>query len=173
MDSKTTSPGKFAVNYGVILGLILVVIYALMYATNMLIEGVQWPMVLYYIIFPAYLIYAISQFKKANNNFLTLSEALKVGVAAAVISGLVYAVFSLMLFYVIDTELMDKMMEVTREKLYENPNMTSEMVENSMAMMEKFSGPLFGSAVWIALSALFGLIYSLIGGMVMKKESQE
>lgn len=173
MDSKTTSPGKFAVNYGVILGLILVVIYALMYATNMLIEGVQWPMVLYYIIFPAYLIYAISQFKKANNNFLTLSEALKVGVAAAVISGLVYAVFSLILFYVIDTELMDKMMEVTREKLYENPNMTSEMVENSMAMMEKFSGPLFGSAVWIALSALFGLIYSLIGGMVMKKESQE
>lgn len=173
MDSNTTSPGKFAVNYGVILGLILVVIYALMYATNMLIEGVQWPMVLYYVIFPVYLIYAIGQYKKANNNFLSLSEALKVGVATAVISGLVYAVFSLILFYVIDTELMDKMMEVAKEKLYENPNMTSEMVENSVAMMEKFSGPLFGSAIWIALSALFGLIYSLIGGMVMKKESQE
>lgn len=173
MDSEIKSPGKFAVNHGIILGLILVVIYTLMYATNMLIEGVQWPMYLYYIIFPAYLIYAISQFKKANYNLLTLSDALKVGVAAAVISGLVYTVFSIILFYVIDPGLMDKMMEVTREKLYENPNMTSEMVDSSMAMMEKFSGPLFGSAIWIALSALFGLIYSLIGGMVMKKESEE
>jgi hypothetical protein len=173
MNSEIKLPGKFAVNYGVILGLILVVIYALMYATNMLIEGTQWPMVLYYIIFPAYLIYAIGQFKKLNNNFLTLSDALKVGVAAAVISGLVYAVFSIILFYVIDTELMNKMMEVAKEKLYENPNMTSEMVESSMSMMEQFSGPIFGSAIWIALSALFGLIYSLIGGMVMKKESQE
>lgn len=173
MDSEIKSPGKFAVNYGIILGLILVVIYALMYATNMLVEGVQWPMVIYYIIFPTYIIYAISQYKKINNNFLTVSDALKVGVAAAVISGLVYAVFSIILFYVIDTELMDKMMEATREKLYENPNMTSEMVETSMSMMEQFSGPLFGSAIWIALSALFGLIYSFIAGMVMKKESQE
>lgn len=173
MDSEIKSPGKFAVNYGIILGLILVIIYALMYATNMLIEGVQWPMVLYYVIFPAYLIYAISQFKKINNNLLTVSDALKVGVAAAVISGLVYGVFSILLFYVIDTELMGKMMEVAKEKLYENPNMTSEMVESSMAMMEQFSGPLFGSAIWIALSAIFGLLYSFIGGMIMKKESQE
>lgn len=173
MDSEIKSPGKFAVNHGIILGLILVIIYASMYATNMLIEGTQWPMVLFYVIFPMYLIYVISQFKKANGNLLTLSDALKVGVAAAVISGLVYAVFSIILFYVIDTELMDKMMEVAREKLYENPKMTSEMVEKSMEMAEKFSGPLIGSAIWIALSALFGLIYSLIGGMVMKKESQE
>jgi hypothetical protein len=173
MDSEIKSPGKFAVNHGIILGLILVIIYAFMYATNMLVEGKQWPMVLFYVIFPAYLIYAINLFKKANGNFLTLSDALKVGVAAAVISGLVYAVFSLILFYVIDPGLMDKIMEITREKLYENPNMTSEMVDSSMAMVEKFSGPLIGSAIWIALSALFGLIYSLIGGMVMKKESQE
>ncbi|WP_111306917.1 DUF4199 domain-containing protein [Confluentibacter sediminis] len=173
MESEIKSPGKFAVNYGIILGLILVVIYAVMYATNMLIEGKQWPMVLFYVIFPTFLIYTISQFKKTNNNLLTLSDALKVGVAAAVISALVYAVFSLVLFYVIDTELMSKMMEAAREKLYENPKMTSEMVEKNMEMAEKFSSPLLGAAVWIALSALFGLIYSLIAGLVMKKESQE
>jgi hypothetical protein len=173
MDSEIKSPGKFAVNHGIILGLILVIIYAFMYATNMLVEGKQWPMFLFYVIFPAYLIYIISQFKKLNGNLLTLSDALKVGVAAAVISGLVYAIFSIILFYVIDPGLMDKIMEVTREKLYENPRMTSEMVDSSMAMMEKFSGPIIGSAIWIALSAFFGLIYALIGGMVMKKESQD
>lgn len=171
MDLEIKSPGKFAVNYGIILGLILVIIYALMYATNMLIEGTQWPMVLFYIIFPAFIIYTINQFKKINKDLLTLSEALKVGVATAIISGLVYAVFSMLLFYIIDTELMDKMMEVAKEKLYENPQMTSEMVEKSMEMAKRFSGPIFGSAIWIALSALFGLIYSLIGGVIMKKES--
>jgi hypothetical protein len=56
--------------------------------------------------------------------------------------------------------------------MLENPNMTEEMVDQSLAMMEKFMNPLVGTAIWIALSAFFGLLYSLIGGLVMKKEQE-
>lgn len=171
MDSKELSPGKFALNYGLILGLILVIIGIYMYATNMIIEGKQWPMFIYYAIFPVFIIYTISQYKKRNSNTLLLIDALKVGVATAVISAIVYGVYGLVLNYVIDPDFMGRMLEATKEKLYENPQMTEEMIETSMKWVEKFSNPLFGIAMWLGLSAIFGLIYSLIGGLVMKKEA--
>ena len=171
MESEVKSTGKFALNYGIILGLILVIIIAVMYVTNMLIEGVQWPMVIYYVLFPVFLIYVISQFKKANNGILSLVDALKVGIVTAILSALVYGVFSLVLYYVVDPDLNAKLMEVTREKLYENPRMTEEAVETTMEMAKKFSGPIVGVAIWTALSAILGLIYSLIGGLSMKKEA--
>ena len=103
---------------------------------------------------------------------MSLGEAIKIGVIIGVISGLVYAVYGLIFNYIIDPEFMDLMMEASRDKLLENPNMTEEIADQSMAMMEKFMNPLVGTAVWIALSAFFGLLYSLIGGLVMKKEQE-
>ncbi|MGC6430978.1 MAG: DUF4199 domain-containing protein [Jejuia sp.] len=170
METNQQTPGKFSVNYGLILGIIMIVISVVMYATGMMLEGKQWPMFIYYIIFPVFVIYTINKYKKHNANTLKLGEALKVGVSVAVVSAVVYGLYNILFNYLIDPEFIDKMMDVTREKLYENEKMTEEMIDKSMEMARKFSHPLIGSAMWIGLSALFGLIYSLIGGLVMKNE---
>ena len=73
MESQKITPGKFAMNYGLILGLVMIVIAVIMYVTGMALEGTQWPQFLYYIIFPVVVIYAISQYKKSNGNLLSLS----------------------------------------------------------------------------------------------------
>ena len=171
MENLAPTPGKFARNYGLILGLILILISVVMYVTGMQLEGKQWPMYIYYIIFPVVIIYAISQFKKNNANLLSLGQAIKVGLIAAIISGLIFSVYGLIFNYLIDPEFQGQAMEVVRDKMLENPNMTEEMVDQQMAMIEKFQNPILGSAFWIAMSAFFGLIYSLIGGLVMKKEA--
>ena len=170
MESQTTSPGKFAVSYGVILGVIMTLIGVLMYVTGMALELKQWPQYLYYLIFPIVIIYAINKFKKQNANLLSLGQAIKIGLVAAVVSALIYGAYALLFNYVIDPDFMNKMMEATKDKLMENPDMTEEMVEQSMAFMEKLQNPLIGVAGWIAMSAIFGLIYSLIGGLIMKNE---
>lgn len=170
METQKLTPGKFALNYGLILGLVMIAIAVLMYVTGMALELKQWPQYLYYIIFPVTVIYAISQYKKSNGNLLKLGEAIKLGVVIGVISGLIYGVYNVIFQYVIDTEFATLMLDATRDKMLENPNMTEEIVDQSMAMVEKFMNPFVGSALWIALSAFFGLIYSLIGGLVMKKE---
>lgn len=172
MEEQKLSPGKFAINYGIILGLIMVVISVITYITGLALEGAQWPQYLYYLIFPIIIIYAISQFKRKNANLLSLSEALKIGVLIGVISALVFVVYNLIFNYFIDPEFMGQMMDVGRDKiLEENPNMTQEMVDQSMGFMEIFFNPFILSAFWLAMSAIFGLIYSLIGGLVMKKEN--
>lgn len=170
MEQPNITPGKFSMNYGLMLGLVMIVINVLMYITGMTLEGKQWPQFLYYLIFPVTIFYAVNQFKKKNGNVLSLGQAIKTGLIIAVISAIVYAVYSLIFHYVIDPDFVSKVMEVTREKMMENPNMTEEQVDQSMAFAEKFMNPFLGVTFWIALSAIFGLIYSLIAGLIMKNE---
>ena len=134
MENQKPSPGKFGVNYGLILGAIMILISVIMYATGMLLEGTQWPQYLYYIIFPVIIFYAIGQFKKTNASSLSFSEALKTGMVIAVISALVYAVYGLIFNYIIDPEFMDEMMKLAEEKIAEDPNMPVEMKEKSLEM---------------------------------------
>jgi hypothetical protein len=64
---------------------------------------------------------------------------------------------------------MGQMMEVARDNMLEqNPDMTEEMVAQGMKFIEMFTNPFISSAIWIAMSALFGLIYGLIAGLIMK-----
>jgi hypothetical protein len=170
MEAQKPTVGKFARNYGVTLGVIMILIAVIMYVTGMSMEGKQWPQYLYYIIFPVVIFYAISQFKKQNANVLSLGQAIKLGVVIAAISAIVYIIYGFIFNYIIDPEFMGQMKEVVRDKMLEAPNATQEMVDQQMKFVEMFMNPLIGSALWIGLSMFFGLIYSLIGGLVMKKE---
>ncbi|HPF95802.1 MAG: DUF4199 domain-containing protein [Flavobacteriaceae bacterium] len=170
METQKTSPGKFSVSYGIILGVIMIILAVVMYVTGMALEGKQWPQYLYYLIFPALIIYAISKYKKLNANILSLGDAIKIGLVAGVVSGVVYGIYNLLFHYVIDPEFLDKVMSMVKDKLMENPDMTEEMAEQSLSFMKKIFSPGIGTAIWIALSAIFGLIYSLIGGLIMKNE---
>lgn len=171
METQKLPAGKFAINYGVILGLVMVVISVLTYVTGLAIEGAQWPTAIYYLVFPIVIFYAISQYKKRNANLLSLSDALKVGVLIGVISAIVFIIYSLIFNYVIDPDFVDQMMIVAKDKMIEeNPDMTQEMIDQSMKFVEMFSNPGLMGAIWVALSGLFALIYSLIAGLIMKKE---
>lgn len=170
MEQQKLSPGKFAMNYGIILGLIMIFISVITYVTGLALEGAQWPNWIYYAAFPIIVLYAINQFKKQNLNILSLSQALKVGILIGVISAIVIMIYSMIFNYLIDSEFMSQMMEVARDKMLENPNMTEEMVDQSMKFIEMFSNPAISGAFMIAMSAVFGLIYSLIGGLIMKRE---
>ncbi|MDT0643281.1 DUF4199 domain-containing protein [Zunongwangia sp. F363] len=171
METENTSPGKVGLNYGIILGLIIVVIQVIMYVTGMALEGVQWPIYIYYVIFAALIFAAINAFKKSNNGYLSMSQALKTGVAAAVISGLIFLVYSILLVYVIEPGYSEQVIDATRDKLAETGNMTDEQIEMTLEWVEYGTNPFIGGAIWIGLSALMGLIYSLIGGAIMKNKN--
>ncbi|PKV50495.1 uncharacterized protein DUF4199 [Aquimarina sp. MAR_2010_214] len=161
---------KFSSNYGIILGIILILIHVLMYVSGMLLEGKQWPMYLYYLIFPVFIFSTIHSYKKKNNSFLSLGQAIKIGISIAALSGLVYAVYNGIFNFFIEPDFIDQMMEVTREKMMENPNMTEEQIEMSINWAKKLGGPIIGGAFFILLSVFFGFIYSLIGGLIMQKK---
>ncbi len=170
MEAQQPTPGKFARNYGVILGVIMIFIGVITYVTGLALQLARWPNYIYYIVFAVVIFYAISQFKKQNANILSLGQAIKIGVVIGAISGVVYIIYGLIFNYIIDPEFMGIIKEVVRDKMLEAPNATQEMVDQQMKIMDILMNPLIGSAMWVGLSMLFGLIWSLIGGLVMKKE---
>ena len=170
MDNENAPIKKTALNSGLIIGGLLLIIVAGMYATGALIEGVQWPMWIYYLLYPVLIGYTVHAYRKANGGYLSLGQAFKVGVTAAVIGGIIYAVYNIIFVTFIEPDFVAQMMEVTREKLFEDPNMTEEQADMTMGFVEKFSDPYLGGAFFIVLSAFFGFIYSLISGLIFKRE---
>lgn len=170
MESQNTvSPGKVGLNFGIYLGLILVFIQVVLYATGMALEGIQWPMYIFYLIFAIMIFVAVKSFKKSNGGFLSISEALKTGVSAAAVSGLIYLIYNILLFYVIEPGYGEMILEVSREKMLESGNVSEEQIEMALKFTRYMINPFLGGAIWIALSALFGLIYSLIAGAIWKQ----
>ena len=141
-----------------------------MYVTGMALEGKQWPMYVYYVIFPVVIFIAVKAFKKENGGFLSVSEALKTGVAAAVISGLIFLVYNLLFNYVIEPTYAQQVLDATRDQLTEAGTMNEEQIEATLEWVKWGSNPLIGSAIWLAFSAFLGLIYSLIAGLIMKQK---
>lgn len=172
MENNTPSVSKFALPNGAILGILLIVIVVIMYVTGMLYEGTQWPMYIYYLIYPFFIGYCIYVYRAKNGGFLKLSQALKVGIAIAAISGLVYAIYNVIFAYVIEPGFAERMLDVARDNMLEqNPNMTDEQLEMGLSIAEKMSNPLLGGAFFIVMSVFFGFIYSLISGLIFKREN--
>jgi uncharacterized integral membrane protein len=126
------------------------------------------------IIMIAILIYAFIQFKKINEGYLSLSEALKIGLGISLVAALIGVVYTFILTEFLDPGMMDKALDFQIEKIrMENPEITSDQIAGMREMQEKFSSPLIRSAFQIIGSLFIGFIISLIGGLIIKKSRPE
>lgn len=173
MDSETiTKPAikPFAFTYGAYLGFLSILSLIIMYILKidksiiMSVVSIILTVTIYYL--------AINAFKKANNTYLSLGDAIKVGLAVAAVSGLIAAVYTFIHYSFIYPEYI----EMIREKGYEemmaqNPSMTGEAKDMAIKMMKMFTSVGFFSTIMIVSSLIFGLIISLILGLILKKDN--
>ncbi len=143
-----------------------------MYVTNMYIEKSWVGNTISFIVMVLVIVYGINEFKKSNGNYLSVGQAIKIGVGISLIAGIIGAVYQLIFINFIEPDFMERMMQIQFDKMVENnPDMTEKQLEMSMEMGRKFSSPWITSAITIVASLFFGLIISLIAGLVMKKEN--
>ena len=120
------------------------------------------------------ILWGIMQFKKTNNGYLKLSEALKTGVGTALISGIVIAIYVVIMSQYLDPDFLDKTIEYQKQKmLQENPEISVENVNKIFDMPKEFSGPFITSGFIIIFNLFFGFIISLVGGMILKKSQPQ
>lgn len=116
--------------------------------------------------------YGIKTYKVQNGNYLSIKDAIKVGLAMAVVGGLLGAIYA----YVHYTFIQPEFIEAIREKAYldmttQNPNMTEEQLETGNKMMNIFTSPFFMGTMTLLFTLFFGFIISLITGAIMKKDN--
>lgn len=169
MEHETPSIKPIAYTYGVYSALVSIAGLVIMYAANM---DKNWILsivsaVLSILIF----VYGIKAFKNANANVLSLGQAIKVGLAIAVIAGVITAIYSYVHYEFVYPEFIDIQRETAYTQMMEaNPNMTDEQVEQALGISNIFMNSTFFSLSAVLGSLIFGLIVSFIAGLIMRSE---
>ncbi|WP_310994136.1 DUF4199 domain-containing protein [Aequorivita marina] len=170
MENQQVSLKKIALNYGVLLALLSIVLQVISYVLDAHIDRPLWLTLAQLVISIGVIVYGIKAFKSGNAGYLTLGQALKTGVAISLVAGLIAVVFNYIFMNYIDPDFIEKTMEFSREQMIQdNPNLTQEQVDNAMDISAKFMSPLIMSAFAIISTLFFGFIISLVSGLIMKR----
>lgn len=174
---NTISPSKSGLVYGVLFGVIMVLEFVIMYVIGMeslanSSAGVIVNMANYLVLPIIFIFLGCNNYKnKINGGYISLTESLKVGISIAFVAALVYAIFSV-IFNLIFPEFIDEMVAISRNAMIkQNPNVSEAELEMGLSMMKKFMNPYIVFPATLAMYSFMGLIYSLIIGAILKKES--
>ena len=174
MDTQTPSIKSTIINCVLLLGGISVVFQLMLYFLDMHYKNDSTAVIVSLVIMIGVLLYAFIYFKKSNEGFLSLGEALKIGMGVALVSALVGVVYTQILMNFLDPDTLKNSLELNMENLrIQNPEMPQDALDTARSMQEKMSSPLILTAIQIIFALFFGFIISLIGGLIVKKSRPE
>ena len=170
MENKNPSIKTSIINYGAILGLISVVFQLMLFFLDMHYKNDSSAGFVALLISMSVIIYSFIDFKKYNEGYISLSEALKIGLGASLVSALINIIYTQLLINFLDPETMQKSLELSMDTMRaQNPEIPQEALDTARSIQKKMSSPLIFSAFQIIFSLFFGFIISLIGGLIVKK----
>lgn len=172
METQKTSPKDIMIKYGILLGIVSILLNVILYVTNNHLSP-HWSIgVLGFSINIAIVVIALKAFRKENGGFMKLSEALKIGLGIALIAALLGVVYTYLLTTVIEPTYMEQVMSAQRDAMIEqNPDMTQAQLDQAAEISSMFSGKGVIIAFQIIGGLFFGFIIALIAGLILKKEN--
>jgi len=173
-DQAQVSKKSIMLNYGLLLGFASIIANLVIYAFGDLYSP-HWSIIVGSLaVTTIIIILGIKKVKESNSGFLTVGEAIKAGLGISLISAIVYIIYLLLFFNMIEPEYFDNMVKYQEQMMVERyPNMSDEELEGAVKGAAMFANA--GANITLALiSSLFiGLIISLIGGLIMKKSEED
>ncbi|WP_430907379.1 DUF4199 domain-containing protein [Maribacter sp. 2-571] len=172
METTPPKTGKFGLVYGLILSAISVALGLILYSQNLHYERGWAVNLVSVIIMISVISIGIYQFKKANAGFLSLGQAMKVGLGIAVIAGIVGVLWQMVFMNVIEPDFMENVVERSKvEMIQQNPTLTDEQIAQGEKTIRMFTKPSVMAVMGLVASLFFGSIISLIAGLIMKKQN--
>ncbi len=120
------------------------------------------------VIMVAGMVYAMREFKTENAGYMSYGQGLGIGTLIAAISGLLGATFMMFYTQFIDTNFMQKTLDIAREDL-ERRGMSDAQIDAGMQFSEKMMSPGIMFATGVFASIFIGFIVSLIVAAIMRR----
>ena len=169
MEENQPKTGKFAFNYGLLLGVVSVIFGVMLYSMDLHYDQGWGIRSVSLILALVAIFFGISQFKKANEGYLTLSQALKIGAGIALIAGIISLIYFFLLSNVIEPGYMDKMYEIGKaQAMVDNPKLTEEQIDQGIEMQKGFAWLTY--PIILIMNIIIGLVMGLIAGLIFKKQ---
>ncbi|EKF56368.1 hypothetical protein I215_02558 [Galbibacter marinus] len=172
MEKTQPTTGQFALRYGLILGALTIVFSLMLHFMDMQYDQGMAKNIVSMIMLIGVIILAIIQFKKLNNSYISVSEALKIGVGTSLIGGIIAVLYILVYVNFIDPNFHEQIAELSRAGMIkQNPEMTQEQLDTAVEMQQKF---FWVTYPFILIFNIFiGFVVSLITGLIVKKGKNE
>lgn len=114
------------------------------------------------------LIYGAILYANQNKNNVTFGNVFADGFKTTAVIIVITSVYTVLAFKVLFPDMLEKVLEISRKKMMENPKMTDDMIEQAMAMTKKYFIP-FALGGSIIGTGILGAIGAAIGAAVAKK----
>ena len=161
-------------NFGLILGFVSIIIQLLNYVFGDIYEPHWGLMVVSFAVTTVVIILGIKKLKEGQDGLLSLGEAIKTGLGIALISAIVYSIYLVLFVNVIEPEFFARIAQIQEQTIIDNyPELSDEQLESAIGNAAMFNSIGVHVTMTLIFSLFFGLIISLIGGLVMKKEENE
>ena len=171
MENQASSK-SIILNNGLYLGIISVLMSLVVYATGNHLQPHWSVSIISVVAMIAFIIMGMNQFKTANGGFMSWGQAVKIGVGLTVVSTVIAIAYNLIFMNFIEPDFMQQVGAI-QQQAWVDAGMTSDQIESSKEMMEKFQGPVISSAFGLLIAAFISFIVSAIAGAIMKQSSEE
>lgn len=154
--------------FGIATGAAVLVHYILLAATGSLGQSglgmIAWAIV------AAGVFMGIYQHRKTQNGYMPFGEGFRTGLLIALLGGAVEAVGKFVYTQFINPGVKDQILEATLLALEQNPSVTEEMIDASMAMTEKMTTPFAIGGMGLVGTMVLGVICALIAAAIFKQD---
>ncbi|GAA0729582.1 hypothetical protein GCM10009430_39880 [Aquimarina litoralis] len=171
MKSKSIPIKKHLLQFSFLLGISIITYLIIRYITGNYTTKNIFHKITLLILALSSITIGLFSYKKNNNGFISLLEALKIGIGVTVLGGLMVTIWEIILLKVIDPDIITQLEEIQIKKIAENSSdFTQENIERKLAVTQKFTSP------WIMILAAFiediivGFFLSLIVGLLVRKK---
>ena len=158
-----------AFKYGLLVTLIGIVLSLIFFFTgNEMSQWAQW--LTYLVLFTGIVLAAKDYRDNLNGGNLTVGKTIALGTLIAFIAGLLGVVYFFFYTNVLNPDFMEQVLLQTEQQMIDQ-GLDDDQIEQAMAMTKKFTNPMMMSIFTVVFYTIFGLIFSVIAGFVMKKEN--
>ncbi len=166
MDTKVTTPQI----KGLIISLVLIIYGIIIY----FVDGMKHPELSYvqYAFFLAGIIWACISYSNQLNGDVTFGNLFAHGFKTTAVITVITLIYTIIALKFLFPDMVDKSIEVTRQKMEADGKATDSQIEQTVSMM-KDHFILLAVVTIIFGSAIFGVVSSLIGAAVAKKKPKD
>ncbi len=164
------TPAAIGIRYGLLVGLVSVIITFGLYATGQEQGPLKWVSTLVLI---GGMVMAMNNFKQANGGFMSYGQGLGIGTLVSAVSGVLTAIFVYIYMGFIDPGAIERMMEKARMDMEAKGGLSDEQMEQGLAMAGKFMTPAALTISVLIGSIIMGFIISLVVSAILKRTKPE
>ncbi len=169
MEELEVKTGKFALTYGAILGGIYLIFNGMLFSMDLHYSKDTTIQIVVILLMVGVIVWGIINFRKANQGYLKLSQALKIGAGIALIAGIAVIIYTMVLSNFLDPDFAKNTAEIQREASIASGYMSDEQIQ------QQYDGTI--NYFWMSypfiliLYIIFGLVCGLISGLILKKQN--